>query len=100
VGLIGVRTHANSAYLQALAEGGIPLFLATLWTAVAAVRSLWPRAGATPLLAGIAAASLALGLHQIFDCLTFFPKVGTYWWVLLGIGIATLPQQTLTSERR
>ena len=43
VGLIGVRTHANSAYLQALAEGGIPLFLATVWTAVAAVRTLWPR---------------------------------------------------------
>ena len=100
VGLIGVRTHANSAYLQALAEGGIPLILATVWTAIAAVRSLWPRAGATPLLAGIAAASLALGLHQLFDCLTFFPKVGTYWWVLLGIGIATLPRQTLTSERR
>lgn len=48
VGLIGVRTHANSAYLQALAEGGIPLFLATVWTAVAAVRTLWPRGSRAP----------------------------------------------------
>ncbi len=100
VGLIGVRTHANSAYLQALAEGGVPLFLATVWTAIAAVRSLWPRGSGAPLLAGIAAASLALGLHQLFDCLTFFPKIGTYWWLLLGIGIAALPKETLISERR
>jgi O-antigen ligase len=100
VGLIGVRTHANSAYLQALAEGGIPLLLATVWTAVAAVRSLWPRGNGAPLLTGIAAASLALGLHQLFDCLTFFPKIGTYWWLLLGMGIAALPKETLISERR
>jgi O-antigen ligase len=100
VGLIGVRTHANSAYLQALAEGGVPLFLATLWTAIAAVRSLWPPRRGIPLLAGIAAASLALGLHQIFDCLTFFPKIGAYWWLLLGIGIAALPKETLTSQQR
>ena len=86
-GLIGVRTHANSLYLQALAEGGLVFFAATLWTVVASVRTFWPRRAGAGLLAGIAAGSLALGLHQLFDFLTFFPKVGTYWWLLLGIGL-------------
>lgn len=93
VGLIGVRTHANSIYLQSLAEGGILLFAAVLWTFAAAIVTLL-RAGRTPLLVGIAAATVGLAAHEIFDDLTFFPKVGEMWWTLLGIGAA------LASTRR
>ena len=87
VGLVGVRTHANSIYLQALAEGGLLLFAAVVWTFVAAVATMLG-AGRTPLLIGITAATLALAAHQLFDDLTFFPKVGELWWTLLGVGAA------------
>lgn len=85
VGLIGVRTHANSLYLQTLAEGGIPLFAATVWTIVAALVLLL-RSTRVPLRVGIAAATVALAVHQCFDYLTFYPKVGGLWWTLLGVG--------------
>ena len=87
VGLVGVRTHANSIYFQALAEGGVLLFAAVVWTFVAAVATMLG-AGRTPLLIGITAATLAIAAHQMFDDLTFFPKVGELWWTLLGVGAA------------
>jgi O-antigen ligase len=89
VGLIGVRTHANNLYLQSLAEGGILLFAATLWTIVAAIAALL-RDSRGALGVGIAAATVALAVHQGLDDLTFYPKVGGLWWALLGVGAATL----------
>jgi O-antigen ligase len=90
VGLEGVRTHANSAYLQALSEGGLPLLTAVLWTAFAAVWVLAKSKIRTPLIAGAIAASAGFALHQTFDCMTFFVKVGEMWWILLGAAAGSL----------
>ena len=90
VGLVGVRTHANSLYLQSLAEGGVVLFVATVWTIVAAVRMLLVRAPRETLFVGVGAATLALAAHQVFDFLTFFTKVGGFWWLWLGIAAGAL----------
>ena len=83
-GLVGVRTHANSLYLQSLAEGGIALLAAVLWTIVAAIALCLRFAPRSVLLLGIGAATFGFAVHQIFDVLTFFPKIGAFWWLLLG----------------
>lgn len=89
-GLGGVRTHANSLYLQTLAEGGILLFAATIFTLGAAIRTFYVRAPKVALFVGVGAATIALATHQIFDLLTFFPKVGGFWWLWLGIASGSL----------
>jgi O-antigen ligase len=98
-GVAGVRTHANSWYLQSLAEGGILLFLATLGVVAATLatfgRSL--RAGSPWVLAAFAAA-LAMSLHQVIDYLVFYPKVGGPLWLLFGIGAAAIAAQRTTAE--
>lgn len=87
-GVPGVRTHANSWYLQSLAEGGIALFAATA-AILAAIAIAFGRAvRRSPWIAGAVAASVAICLHQTVDYLIFFPKVGMTWWVLLGIAAA------------
>lgn len=88
-GVAGVRTHANSWFLQSLAEGGIALLLATcaLVAAIVATFARRLRAESPWVLAGLAA-SVALTLHQIADYLVFYPKVGAAWFVLVGIGAA------------
>jgi putative inorganic carbon (hco3(-)) transporter len=93
-GVAGIRTHANSWYLAALAEGGIVLFAATLAVLVTVVgaltswRPLQRLRDASPwILAGLAA-TLALALHQVVDDLVFYPKVGAAWWLLIGIAAA------------
>jgi O-antigen ligase len=83
-GLIGVRTHANSLYLQSLAEGGIALLSAVLWTIVSAIALCLREAPRSALLLGIGAATFGFAVHQVFDVLTFFPKIGGFWWLLLG----------------
>ncbi len=90
VGLIGVRTHANSLYLQSLAEGGIALFSAVVWTLVSAIALALRDARRSVFLLGFAAAASAFAIHQIGDDLTFFPKVGTLWAALLGMAVARI----------
>jgi O-antigen ligase len=94
-GLFGIRTHANSWYLQALAEGGLLLFAATLLL-IAAIVVTFARGGVRRLhdespwvLAGLAA-TIALALHQTVDYLIFYPKVGGAWWLLVGTAAAAL----------
>jgi O-antigen ligase len=95
-GAFGVRTHANSWYLQSLAEGGIVLFSATIALVGATIgafvqRPLVQRLRAQrPWVAAALAASLALACHQIVDDLVFYPKVGGAWWLLLGIAAAAV----------
>ena len=92
--MYGVRTHANSWYLQSLAEGGIVLFSATLTMVGASIgaflkKPLVARLRAQPpwVIAALAA-SVALALHQSVDDFVFYPKVGGAWFLLLGIAAA------------
>lgn len=93
VGMAGhpeVRTHANSLYLQALSETGLVGLAATafmLWTVFSTFARSFSR---RPLLIGVFAGNVALALHQVFDYLWFFPKVGVFWAVLLAIGVVEL----------
>ncbi|MGB8910233.1 MAG: O-antigen ligase family protein [Candidatus Cybelea sp.] len=95
-GLFGVRTHANSWYLQSLAEGGILLFSATLAVLAAILASLTEfrplrrLRAASPWVVAALAATVALALHQVADYLVFYPKVGGAWWLLVGIAAAAL----------
>ncbi len=87
-GLVGVRTHANSWYLQALAEGGIVLFGATLALIAAIVAALRTRLQRSPWALAAFAATIALVLHQTVDYLVFYPKVAEPWMLLIALGIA------------
>ncbi len=100
VGLVGVRTHANSAYLGALAEGGLPLLAALIFSTIVTIvilarlrRNVWAL--------GAMGAALSLGIHQIVDSLTFYPKVGDTYWTLVAIALAratAVAPQTETTE--
>ncbi|MGC1381414.1 MAG: O-antigen ligase family protein [Candidatus Baltobacteraceae bacterium] len=95
-GVAGVRTHANSWYLQSLAEGGLLLLAATIALVTVAIATFARdttlerlRAG-SPWIVAALAGSLALALHQIVDYLVFYPKIGGTWWLLLGVAAAAL----------
>jgi putative inorganic carbon (HCO3(-)) transporter len=92
-GTYGVRTHANSWYLQSLAEGGIALFAATLALIAACMTTLLRglRRVSSPWLLAALAATCALAAHQVVDDLVFYPKVASEWWLLVGLAAATLP---------
>ena len=87
-GVYGVRTHANSWYLQSLAEGGIVLFGATLAWIVVVLRALARNVTATPWRLAAFAASIALVTHQLADYLVLYPKVAETWIALIGLGVA------------
>jgi O-antigen ligase len=98
-GVFGVRTHANSWYLQSLAEGGLALFAATLALLAAAIASFCRkpiverlRAG-SPWIVAALAATIALAVHQSVDYLVFYPKVGAAWMLLLGAAAAAAPRE-------
>lgn len=93
LGLVGhpdVRTHANSVYLQFLSETGLVGFAALLWLIYATIVPFVRRYSRRALVIGFAAGNIAIVLHQIFDYLWFFPKVGGVWALLLGIAVAEL----------
>jgi hypothetical protein len=100
VGLVDIRTHANSIYLQSLAEGGIVLCTATLGMFVTIIVVLARSAVRRPIVVGMLAATAALAAHQIFDDLFFFPKVGSMFWLTLGVATAEISAQTLFARRR
>lgn len=87
-GLHGVRTHANSLYLQALVEGGIPLIAATLWLVYVSISTFVRARFESPFVVAALGASVALALHQVVDFLTFYPKVGAEWWVVMALAAA------------
>lgn len=97
-GLQGIRTHANSLYLQALAEGGIALFAATVALFVAAVRVLVSRIAASPIATAALSATIALAVHQIADDVFFYPKVGGFWWAVVALGAVEVQLAGRTPE--
>jgi O-antigen ligase len=95
-GVPGVRTHANSWYLQMLAEGGLLLFgatialLATIFVTFGCAGSPRRLRSASPWVLAAFASTVGLSLHQFVDYLVFYPKVGSAWWLLIGIAAAAL----------
>lgn len=83
----GVRTHANSLYLNTLAETGIAGFAAIVAFTLAPLAVL-ARYARNWIVAGVLGACVALALHHVVDTLWIYPKVGTLWMVLLGVGAA------------
>lgn len=90
VGFPELHTHSNSAYLQALVEGGIPEFGAVLWVTWLSIVTFVRSAVRGPLVLGMLGASVGFAFHEIFDYLMFYPKVGLAFWVLLGVAMASI----------
>lgn len=91
LGLAGfptLHTHANSLYVQALVEGGIPLLLATVALVVASIAVFVRGPFGDPFVLASLGASVGFALHQSADLLVFFPKVGELWWILIALGTA------------
>lgn len=90
VGHPEVHTHANSVYLQALSETGLVGLVAMLYLIWASIATFARTFSRRPLVIGMFAAGVALALHQVFDYLWFFPKIGVFWAVLLAVGAVEL----------
>jgi O-antigen ligase len=99
-GLPNVRTHANSIYLQSLAEMGIVGLLVTLATFAVTITTLGRSAVRRPLVVGALGATVALAAHQTFDDLFFFPKVATAYWLVVGVAVAEVAARRLFERRR
>lgn len=85
--LPGVHTHPNSYFMELLAEQGLAGLLVFVWLTVAVLYALFKRA-TLPLCSATIAMVFGMALHQVYDGLLIYPKVGVFYWVLVGFAIA------------
>lgn len=85
----GVRTHANSLFLNTLAEQGVVGLICVLAVVFCSATAF---AGIdAPLLSKASlACAITLAFHQLVDTIWIYPKVGVSWWLILAIGAAAL----------
>ncbi len=95
----GVRTHANSFYLNTLAERGLIGFATLIWLTIATIAAFSRSASRWPVVAALAIA-FALTFHHLVDALAIYPKVGAMWWIALALGAASRDDEAgLTTSR-
>ena len=92
----GVRTHANNAYLQAFAEGGVVLGAATAAALLMPLVLFARAARSSSLVLGAFASCVAFALHQFLDDLLFFPKVGGLYWLIVGLAAGEIARLRAT----
>ena len=100
VGLPNVQTHANSLWLQTLAEQGLVGFAALIVLVVVVLRECIASMARSWLCQAAFIATVCLLLHQVFDDLMFFPKIGLLWWLLLGAAAGEAATMTATATAR
>lgn len=97
VGVYGVQTHANSLWLQTLAEQGLLGLFAIFTLAIMALRETYVGIERSWLAAAAFIAGGCLVVHQFVDDLFFFPKVAMLWWLLMGAATAAVGVSTGSS---
>jgi len=100
VGLHNVQTHANSLWLQTLAEQGLVGLFALIVLITVVVREMLAGMSRSWLCRAAFIATVCLLLHQVFDDLLFFPKIGLLWWLLLGAAAGEAATVTATAAVR
>jgi O-antigen ligase len=98
-GAPGIHTHANSIYLQSLAEGGVIMLATTIGIFATIIVTLGRGRVRIPIVTGALAATVGFAVHQIYDDLVFFPKVGVMWWILVGLAAGELARRAIRSQR-
>jgi O-antigen ligase len=91
----GVRTHPNGYFFQILAEQGLAGAVLIFATVAIPVRMFLRNMGNVAALAALLVL-VVVNVHQLFDGLLLYPKIGIEYWALLAIGCASIQRERST----